>query len=217
MKLPLYEPVAIGAPFILIPEIATAILRTVEAGWVHARQFPDVNPNTAEVPITERLRKGMRQALDDEEFSWSNADMRVLPGTESFSHPDLLVPDGRTDIPIVICSFRGHDPHAIIECKRIAGNDAHLCREYVKEGIDRFKNGKYAGNHSTGFMIGYLIASNALAAVTGINKHLNRTSRNGENLQPSQLINELWAWGSCHPRTETFKIELHHAFLSLNS
>lgn len=218
MKLPYDGPATSGRVFIdLKSEITTAIIQTVEAGWAYVRQSSDVNSDADEVPITERLRKGMREALDDEKFAWRNEDMRVLPGTESLSCPDLPVPDGRIDIPILICSFYGHDPHAIIECKRVAGNNARLCREYVKEGINRFRAGKYSGNHSTGFMIGYLINGDANTAVIGINNYLNRKSRTEENLKPSGLIKEQWAWESCHPRTQfATKIVLHHAFLSFD-
>lgn len=138
MKLPHDGLATSGRLFIdLKPEIATAIMQTVEAGWVRAQEWSDVNVDAYEEPITERLRDGMRQALQHEDLPWS-CSMVVLPGTESRSGPDVLLPDGRIDIPILIRSFYGHDPHAIIECKRVAGNNARLCREYVKEGIDRF-------------------------------------------------------------------------------
>ncbi len=219
MSVPYGEPVAIGRQFInLKTDIATAILKTAEAGWVLALQSPGLSASANEVEITERVRDGMRCALGSGTLSWGGT-MIVSLGTESRSRPDILLPDGRTDIPIylieIFMRFGEHDPHAIIECKRIAGNDAHLCREYVKEGIDRFRTGKYSGNHSTGFMIGYLIASDATTAVTGINSHLNRKSRNKENLKPSGLIKEQWVWKSCHPRTQPAPtIALHHAFLS---
>ncbi len=220
MKLPHDGPAVPDRPIDLKPEIATAIMQTVEAGWVRAQECSDVNVDAYEEPITERLRDGMRQALQHEDLPWS-CSMVVLPGTESRSGPDVLLPDGRTDISIfliqIFIRFGEHDPHAIIECKRVAGNNARLCREYVKEGIDRFRTGKYSGNHSTGFMIGYLIADDVNAAVIGINNHLDRKSRSEENLKPSEIINENWAWESCHPRTQSAtKIVLHHAFLSFN-
>ena len=149
--------------------------------------------------------------------------MVVLPGTESRSRSEVLLPDGRTDIPILwielFLHFGEHDPHAIIECKRIAGSDSRLCREYVVEGIDRFRSGKYAGNHSTGFMAGYLIAGDVTAAAEGVNGYLNsprgkHRPRQRENLALSSLLEESWAWVSRHPRTATSAIELHHAFLS---
>ena len=172
--------------------------------------------------MTEHLRDGMRAALDSGELPWQGT-MVVLPGTESRSRPEILRPDGRTDIPILwielFFRFREHDPHAIIECKRIAGSNARLCREYVVEGIDRFRTGKYAANHAAGFMVGYLIAGNARAAARGVNRYLN--SRRGkheprpdENLTPSRLVRETWAWLSDHPRTAMSVMEIHHAFLS---
>ena len=216
MKLPLDGPVAPSRPTIdLGSDISSTIMRTVEAGWVRAKKWYEVNTDAYEVSITERLRDGMRQALQHEKAS----SMVVLAGTESRSHSDVLLPDGRTDIPIlwieIFLRFGEHDPHAIIECKRIAGKNASLCRAYVQEGIDRFRTGKYAGNHTTGFMIGYLISGTAKTAANGINRYLDHKSRNQENLKPSGLIGEQWAWQSQHPRTQPASaIALHHAFLS---
>ncbi len=218
MKLPLDGPATSDRQFInLGPDIASTILRTIEAGWVLALQSPNVNTSAGEVEITERLRDGMRQALNCERGELSKT-MVVLPGTESRSRPKVLIPDGRTDIPIlwieIFFRFGEHDPHAIIECKRIAGDNTGLCREYVVAGIDRFQTGKYSENHSTGFMVGYLIAGDANAAALGVNRYLNSKSRCAENLKLSNLISESWAWGSCHPRTTNSPIELHHAFLA---
>ena len=219
MKLPFDVTATAGRRFInLRPDIATAILRTVKTGWTFALQSPDVNTGVGEVEITERLRDGMRQALNRERGELSKT-MVVLPGTESRSRPEVLRPDGRTDIPIlwieIFLRFGEHDPHAIIECKRIAGYNTDLCREYVVEGIDRFRTSKYSGNHSIGFMAGYLIAGDANAAALGVNRYLNSKSRRAENLKLSNLISESWAWGSRHPRTTNSPIELHHVFLAL--
>lgn len=220
MKLPFDDTANAGRRFIdLGPDIATAILRTVEAGWKFVPQSPGVNSESHEVEITERLRDGMRYALDAGMLPWKS--MIVLPGTESRSRPDVLLPDGRTDISIqwieIFVTYRAHDPHAIIECKRVAGNNAYLCRKYVVQGIDRFRNGKYARNHSTGFMIGYVIADDAKAAASGINRKLNRKSRHDENLKPSSLFSDSWVWGSSHPREGISPIDLHHAFLTFTA
>lgn len=221
MKLPLDDSATSGRQFIdLERDIATTILRTIEDGWGLALRSLDVNTDTGEVELTERLRDGMRRVLKSGSPLWGKK-MVVLPGTESRSHPDVLVPDGRPDIPIfsieIFHRFGEHDPHAIIECKRIDGNNTYLCREYVVEGIDRFRKGKYSGNHSTGFMIGYLISGGAKAAVTGINNNLNRTSRSKENLKPSGLVAESWVWASCHPRDGTSPIKLYHTFLAFTA
>lgn len=218
MRLPFDVTVVAGRRFInLWPEIATAILRTVEAGWTLALQSSQLSTSAGEVEITERLRDGMRCALNSGRFSWSKL-MAVPPGTESRSRPEVFVPDGRIDIPILwidIIRFGEHDPHAIIECKRVSGGDARLCREYVVAGIDRFQTGQYSENHSAVFMVGYLIADNPETTVAGINRNLNHRSRSAENLRPSNLTSEPWVWGSLHPRTNNNSpIELHHAFLA---
>ena len=224
MKLPHDPRTTAGRPFIeLGPEIAGAILRTIDAGWARASTAPEVNADAGEVVMTERLRDGMRGALASG-LPWGGT-MVVLPGTESRSRPDVLRPDGRTDIPIlwiaIFLRFQEHDPHAIIECKRIAGADAHLCREYVVNGIDRFRRGQYAANHAAGFMAGYLIAGDAGTAARGVSGYLNGKRRHGtraprnENLIPSTLVDGSWAWTSRHPRTGGSEIDLHHAFLQL--
>lgn len=161
----------------------------------------------------------MRQALND--LKWGKT-MIILPGTESRSRAGLLPPDGRTDIPILLIKiflrFQEHDPHAIIECKRIAGDDAHLCREYVVEGIDRFRTAKYGRKHTVGIMAGYLIGKNASAAAAGVNAYLSRKRREPEHLAPSDVLHGAWAWQSRHPREMSAQpIELHHAFLDLEA
>ena len=163
----------------------------------------------------------MRLALKLDDLPWGK-EMIVLPGTESRSRVELLEPDGRTDIPVLLIgTFQQqdeHDPHAIIECKRITGIDTDLCREYVIEGMDRFKTGKYGSNHAVGFMTGYLLSNNAKAAVDGVNSYLNGRLRKTEVLTPSKLISENWVWDSDHQRAApSSPITLHHAFLELQS
>ena len=222
MKLPHDVRTAAGRSFIdLGPDTAAAILRTIEAGWARASRFPDVNIGAGEVKMNERLRDGMRAALAPGELPWAGT-LIVQAGAESRSGPDILVPDGRIDIPIqsidIFHRFRVHGSHAIIECKRIAGADARLCREYVVNGIDRFRRGQYAANHAIGFMAGYVIAGDANAATGGVNAYLDSGRsqggpRLGETLHPSSLVDEPWAWTSSHPRPGAPEIDLHHAFL----
>jgi hypothetical protein len=143
----------------------------------------------------------MRHALRVNGFAWSKT-MIIAPGTESRSSKDILLPDGRTDIPIylieIFLQLGEHDPHAIIECKRIAGNNTHLCREYVVEGIDRFRNSKYAENHNTGLMTGYLLSGDAAAAAGCVNGYLTRKARDAEHLVLSGVLNKPWVWDSRH-------------------
>ena len=212
----------VGRQFIDIHgERCDAILQILADGWERASASADVHPGAGEVEITECLRTEMREALKAKDTDWCKK-MTVLPGTESRSSPDLPKPDGRTDIPILFQEIREeldeHDPHAIVECKRIAGSDADLCRQYVVEGIDRFKTGKYAGNHAVGFMAGYLLSDDAKAATGGINRYLTGQRRQPEHLGPSSIFDVLWVQSSRHPRPQPAEpIDLHHAFLAMRS
>jgi hypothetical protein len=146
--------------------------------------------------------------------------MVVLPGTESRSSPEVLLPDGRTDIPIflieVFFGSQDHDPHAIVECKRVAEGDRSLCREYVLEGIDRFRNGKYGQNHATGFMVGYVQSGSGAGVVSGINAYLTTNARTAELLH--QSVDPPPSWSSEHARTTpTRPITLYHSFFAVNS
>ncbi|PZQ76074.1 MAG: hypothetical protein DI563_07940 [Variovorax paradoxus] len=164
--------------------------------------------------MTERLRDGMRSAVKN--ASWN---LIILPGTESRSKRSVLLPDGRTDIPLMMIEVflrtQEHDPHAIIECKRIAGSDAHLCREYVIEGIDRFASGKYGENHAVGFMVGYVLSGTSADAADGVNAYLARVSRSAEQLSASDETSDS-TWYSTHGRAKpSAPVGLHHSFLEL--
>ena len=216
------RPGALGRRFIDIQrERSYAILRILDAGWRRAAGAAEVHAGAGELEITEHLRKGMRAELTMRVGAWYKK-ITVLPGTESLSTPDAPRPDGRTDIPVFFQDIREaydeHDPHAIIECKRVAGDDTGLCRLYVVKGVDRFKTGQYASNHAVGFMAGYLLSGDAASATTGINAYLTGRERRSEHLRSSSSTEAPWARSSRHQRPAPAKpMILHHIFLALRS
>lgn len=211
MRIPYETPPALGREFIeLGPEVVAVILLTLAAGWQRACAAEDVNANAGEVLMTERLRDGMRGALRNSPWK-----LIVLPGAESRSKASVVLPDGRTDIPLMLIEVflrtQEHDPHAVIECKRIAGSDTHLCREYVVEGMDRFVREKYGENHAIGFMVGYVLSGSPSESADGVNAYLRRVSRS-DCLAPSDISDGTWQ--SLHARSKpSMPIRLHHAFL----
>lgn len=221
MRIPYEAPAPLGKEFIeLGPEIAAAILRTLVAGWQYAYGFNDVNAQAGEVLMTERLRDGMRSELKSSGSPWSKT-LVVLPGAESRSNSTVMIPDGRTDIPLMLIEVflrtQEHDPHAIIECKRIVGSDTYLCREYVVEGVDRFRKEKYGRNHAVGFMVGYLLTGGAEEAAAGVNAYLARTERKAEYLEPDDICEDALIWASQHPRSApSLPIHMYHIFLGLD-
>ena len=169
-----------------------------------------------EVELNGCLRAGMEAAVNDRVVR-SHRKISVLPGTESRSAPGK--PAGFTDIAIHLQEIRersgDHGPHAVIECKRVAGEDATLCRRYVVDGIDdRFISGKYAGRHRVAFMAGYVLSGSVDAVVRRINRHLSNRGRAAECLDSCTVLSAAWARSSSHPRPAPPPIELHHAFLT---
>jgi hypothetical protein len=217
MRLPLGQTAAVGRTFIdLSAELTVAVVRTVEAGWPIALARPEVTPQADEVTITECLRDGMRAALVQHRLPWRKT-MIVAPGTESRSRVGMVAPDGRTDIPLFLTRIFArsgeHDPHVVLECKRVAEDRTDLAREYVVEGIDRFRTGKYAENHRRGFMVGYLLSGSAQGVVDAVNRYLAGRCRDAEALSPSPVGLPAGAWESEHPRAGRAPIALHHAML----
>lgn len=218
MRLPLGHSAALGRRFInLNGELTVAVLRTIEAGWNLALDRPEVEPEADEVTMTECLRDAMREALVKYRFPWRKT-MIVAPGTESRSRPGMTAPDGRTDIPLfltrVFARSGEHDPHAIIECKRLAESDAALARKYVVEGVDRFRTSKYAENHARGFMIGYVLSGTRIGVVDGVNTYLAGRYRTYEVLAQT-LVEGVTCWVSEHPRSGATPIKLHHTLLAV--
>ena len=199
--------------------IAVSILRTIKDGWsivLSQKRSPLVRD---EVLITEELRSSMREVLLRKDRP-GHRTLVILPGTESMSVSQQKRPDGRTDIPILVNevfqSVGIHDPHAIIECKLMFGSDSRRCREYVVNGIDRFKIGKYGSTHRIGFMVAYVVTGRATDSVRGVNRFLGRRMRDSETLRPSTLIPDRWARTSVHQRPAVrHDIELHHAHLEV--
>jgi hypothetical protein len=222
MRIPYDQPAPLGSAFVeLTPDIVAAITVTVSEGWQQALAFEDVSAEAGEVTMTERLRDGMRITLKAKDHPWGK-QLIILPGTESRSTPSVVLPDGRTDIPIVALNVflrtQEHDPHAILECKRISGTDTHLCREYVVEGMDRFRLGKYGSNHAIGFLVGYVLSGSQEEAVDGVNGYLTRVSRMPEHLSPESLSRNVPTWLSQHTRSAPLPpMTLHHSFLKLIS
>ena len=202
------------------PNRRADILKILNAGWHRALARPGVRPVAREVELTGHLLTGMQAAVNDKVVP-GHKRISVLPGTESRSGTNAT-PSGLTDISIHLRDIRernrDHGPHAIIECKRVAGNDAILCRRYVVGGIDRFKSGQYADRHAVAFMAGYVLSGSVDAAACGINRYLSRQRRAAEHLTSCTVIAEAWARTSLHCRQpRAAPIDVHHAFLTFQA
>lgn len=192
------------------------ILRVLHSGWRHAVNADSLHPGMDEVALTGRLRAGMIAVVNNR-LVRAGKKISVLPGTESWPE-GVKKPAGLTDISVHLREIRerlqDHGPHAIIECKRVAGDKAELCRLYVLEGIDRFKGTKYGDRHAVGFMAGYLLSGDAGSATEGINRYLSGRGRRSDHLNTCTVFDADWARSSQHSRPRSIAtIDLHHAFL----
>lgn len=197
----------------LADEVVVAILRAIQEGWrVAAARFESgAVPVSHEPQMTNRLRAGMCDAVN---ASWTRTRLRIFPGVEVVPGGDAPLATGLTDISVIVRRLDGHDPHAIIECKRIRGDDPKLCRLYVVEGIDRYRRGQYGADHAQDFMVGYVFQSEIGGAVAGINRYLTGRGREDESLTDSELLVAPWVRQSRHIRKGTRPVRLHHAFLT---
>lgn len=202
------------------PSRTADILTILNAGWYRILARPEVSPAACEVELTGHLRVGMIAAVNARVVR-CHKRISIQAGTETFFGTDV-VPSGLTDISIHLRDIRertlDHGPHALIECKRIAGGDAPLCRLYVVEGLDRFTSGKYAGRQTVAFMAGYVLSGSVGAAADGINRYLLRQGRDAEHLRSCTVVAAAWARSSRHPRLPpAMPIDLHHAFLTFQT
>lgn len=197
-------------PVSLADATIIAILRAIQLGWRAAGKIAeeDAVVLSHEPPMTHRLRAGMRRVVDSSE---DLCPMRITPGTEVIPSEDGH--PGLTDISIYVDRLEGHDPHAIIECKRVHGGDSSLCRLYVTKGIDRFRSGKYGTDHAQDFMVGFVVQGDAGGAIAGINRYLNGRKRHVDQLIDSDVLAESWVRQSRHFRQGLTRTTLHHAFL----
>lgn len=202
----------------LRPDIEHTILEVITAGWEVASEDEGATSDANEGALSELLRDGMRCVVDRDRALGPAArlpEMRILAETEWRSRPDIKRPDGRIDIPILLTRPFSHEPHALVECKRVAGGSTELCRLYVVEGMDRFSSGKYAGNHSTGFMVGYVIEGTRVAATDGINGYLQRQGRCADRMEPLPNA-DTGTRRSRHSRPSGLPITLLHTFVTVH-
>jgi hypothetical protein len=221
--IPFDQPVSIGrAPIDIDADVAAVVHDIIDEGWAIACRDPAMSATLGEVPTTELLRDGMRAALRTPESRASEVrkEIVVMPGAEWKSDANMTRPTVVLDIPLYFIRYLAeeHDPHATIECKRLAAGVPKLARQYVVQGIDRYCRRHYADNQSRAFMVGYVIAGTAPDAVADVNNYLAKKGRQGEALVFQHASLSGGRWQSSHPRNPApVPIVLHHAVLTVVS
>lgn len=204
------------------------ILRLIRAGWDAVCRDGSLDRGCEEREMTELLLEGMRRQLDSRRGSGDGSSLgwreniTVARGTEVPPTEGHARVRGIPDIVVYFHDIRvrrnDHDPHALVECKRVSGTRGELCRLYVFRGIDRFVSGKYARYHSVGFMIGYLLEGSVPSAVERINECLRGELRPAEALVPfeAQCLDSVHISRHARPQLP-LPVVLHHTFLPVPS
>lgn len=215
-------------PLDLDSDLTILILRLIKRGWELAYKSAVLHRGCEERLMTEFLLQGMRSHLEPR---WGSAEgssvewrqnVTVARGTEV---PPRRGHSGVVGIPDISVYFHDirvrqnyHDPHALIECKKLSPSSARLCKLYVVEGMDRFASGKYAADHSVGFMVGFLLQGGVPSAVERINGFARDELGPCEILVPADLRCSHPVHTSRHPRsTLSFPVAVHHTFLRVPS
>ena len=199
---------------------AATILSVILRGWEIAKKTEELQSGTRENTLNEKLRRGMKTAVNREVPLGTMPMMRVGWTELILSSNEVAEPDAAPDIPVsfpdIWADTHNPGPHACIECKRIDGTKRRR-QYYIEEGVDRFKKGKYATLHGHGFMAGYLDSGDASAAATGINEFLDEKHRQDEKLGPAtvSVSDAEQVRSSQHARNRgSAPIEIHHMFLA---
>ncbi|QIK70580.1 hypothetical protein G7062_09815 [Erysipelothrix sp. HDW6C] len=85
-------------------------------------------------------------------------DYRFEPETQENYDSEIMDYKGRADIRVKLKrDFSKNDAYYIIECKRLDGKK-QLNKEFVKEGINRFTNGKYSSYYHQSTVLGFVVS-----------------------------------------------------------
>lgn len=166
--MPLLTPdVPFGQPaFALSADQIATVLDLVCRGVKEAQ--PDIAVGMLEVPTTIVVRKAMRRVKKNLELT--NLEIRGEHELEDMTTTDASIL-GRIDITLkFLHQFGNEDAYVAIECKRVGASLSDLNSKYVSNGVDRFFESQYGGEHEWGFMLGYVLAlpvQDVVAAIDG--------------------------------------------------
>ena len=180
------------------------VLKAIADGWAAATENDMLKASLGERELTRWLIVGMRRTMRD-------LGVTVARGTET---PEGNVPDICISFQTLREEEDEHEPHAVVECKRVAGSDSTLCARYVRQGLIRFKERKYGKRRAHGFMVGYLLSGSGDEAVRRINVFLARHWSEVDWLWKTELPTSLSMWRSRHSRPAEQPIEVMHQFLA---
>jgi hypothetical protein len=195
--------------------LVPSVLKHVLATW---EKIPKPGPSDLEADITFRLYCTLVSAKD------RNAHIFLIRYEDMEIDTNLEKVSGRKDI-VFFPSLQDEDVYLCIEAKRlnatISGVKCSLADEYVKEGMQRFVDGKYSRHVRHGAMLAYILDKNLYRALTNIENNMrNRLAelRMGgkSGLMPSTVLDQDPRVKETHHHRvgENVVFHIHHLFCS---
>ena len=198
-------------PQSLVPVVLTHVLAT----W---GQFPKPGPSDTEPDITLRFYCALLKEKDRNlhPFLIRYEDMEIDTNLEKVN--------GRKDI-VFFPSLQDEDIYLCLEAKRlnaiISGVKRSLADEYVKEGMQRFVDGKYAHSIRHGAMLAYILDKDTNRAIRNVTNNIIsqltelRMDKDGGLIDSTILANDPRAKETHHQRFgEKGIFHIHHLFCS---
>lgn len=209
---------SIGAPaewVDLIDTLVPEILDLVIATW---RDVPALAPDAHEDEISEHLCRSLQKAPRR-----ANLPFQIRPQIIELE-PAADLDQGRMDIAFLLLVPR-EDVYFCLECKRLNvptnGSVRAYSSEYVRFGMLRFVEGKYAPAVRQGGMLGYVLNADVERAITNVASAIKAhhvvlgTPPPGDLLPSSLRPGDRTARETVHDRPHSDSpICIHHIFLA---
>ena len=171
-----------------------------------------------ETKITAVFRDALIKAYVAAGRSW------FIALEDPITDPDFGSEVGSNDLRFYPQNHHGQTIFFTVECKRLRVKTktgiSHLADKYVKEGLQRFVDGRYSSGLPCGGMVGYVMDNNISEAFTAVQTAINSRSRELKVLSkgmctPSTALPEYeWSADTRH-RCATGELAVHHALLGV--
>lgn len=195
----------------LIPSVLSYVIAT----W---QQMPKPGPSDLEDAISVKLYSALIKAKD------RNAHAFLIRYQDVEVDTDLAKETGRKDI-VFFPSLQEQEIYLCLEAKRlnavISGVLRSLADEYVKEGMQRFVDGKYARFVRHGAMLAYVLDGDTDRAMQNVENNIRnrlaelRMDKNGgfvaSTIRPDDPRTKETSHRRAHEKT-VFRI--HHLFVT---
>lgn len=147
--------------------IVVLTLQILHDAWPATKADVRVNCDSHEDAITDILRWKMAEAKNR---------MTPIPQMrfEREVQSDRAQQDTPTGLIDIMVSYTWKESNYLtMECKRVRSDENSLALAYVRNGVNRFAEGKYSPGHAFGIVVGYVICGDELGCAERVRLVLN--------------------------------------------